>query len=83
MRLRCRLHRLGRRRRGRRRFGECNVDQPLDQLARSVDVDVEAAKQCQTDDQLNENDRGERNRALPRPNCSSMFSVSGHELAPA
>ena len=70
-----RLHGHRRRRRLRERYR----DQSLNYVRGLRDVDMEAAQQQGPERKLNENDRGEREGALPRPNRSSCLCVSGHQ----
>jgi hypothetical protein len=50
-----------------RRLGQGDVNQALDHLAWPGDINVKAAQQDKSEPKLNENDRGERISALPRP----------------
>jgi hypothetical protein len=62
-RMRLHWHRRGLRKR--------DGDQLLNDVGRMSDVDSETAEQHRGQAQLNQNDRGERKNALPRPNRSS------------
>ena len=63
----------------RRRFRKRDGDQLLNDVGRLRDIDVESAEQQGSERDLNENDRGKRKCALPRPNRSSWLCVSGHQ----
>jgi hypothetical protein len=76
---------LGLRRRTWRRwrFSECDRDQPLDDVFGMPKIDPKPAQQDQCENGLNENDRGERNKSLPRPHDLPIIGVSGHGTARA
>ena len=67
--------------RRRRRLGQRDIDQPLHDVARIGDANVQAVQQSQTERDLNGSDRGERICTLPRPRRFLAFSVSGHPIA--
>jgi hypothetical protein len=50
----------------------------LNDIRRLRHIDMKAAEQQEPKRKLNEDDRGEREGALPRPNRSSCLCVSGH-----
>ena len=68
-------------RRRRRRLGERDVDQVLNRLAGMRDVDVQSRKNCYCQRRLNDNDRGKRKSALPRPYVRFTLRVGGHASA--
>ena len=62
----------------RRRLVERDRYQLLNGVAGMGEIHLEAAKNDQGQNRLHDNDRGERNDALPRPNDSTICRVSGH-----
>jgi hypothetical protein len=70
------------RRRWRRQyFGQCYSDELLHHVTGASDIDAKAEEQRQSQAQLNDNDRGDRICALPRPRHSIMLCVSGQDRA--
>ncbi len=69
------------RRRRRRRLYKRDFYQPLDRVRGARELNAKASQDNETQDQLNEYDRGERVSALPRPHHSFMLCISGHRSA--
>jgi hypothetical protein len=67
-----------RRRCGRWRLSQRDIDEVLHCFGRPRDSDSQASEQCEAEEQLNGGDRGERKQALPRPNRAFMLCIRGH-----